>query len=113
MEFQKRLNQKYEEEDKDEDERRLRKIEEDWETILYGPIIRSFVLLIQSFIRKYITVPSLIITKKSFVSYYFKIPNGWKILGIGAGKFILNAPIRAFQYPTKNCQKTGSMRVFR
>nr|YP_010173621.1 hypothetical chloroplast RF1 [Medicago arabica]QSJ48862.1 hypothetical chloroplast RF1 [Medicago arabica]UGK73028.1 hypothetical protein RF1 [Medicago arabica]UZC30303.1 hypothetical protein RF1 [Medicago arabica]UZC30379.1 hypothetical protein RF1 [Medicago arabica] len=63
MEFQKRMVHKYEEEDKDDDEIRLKKIEEDWESILYGLIIRSFVLLTQSFIRKYIILPSLIISK--------------------------------------------------
>ena len=74
VEFQKRLDHKYEEEDKNEDERRLRKIEEDWENILYGLIIRSSVLLIQSFIRKYIIVPSLIITKNIIHILLFQTP---------------------------------------
>nr|YP_010566580.1 hypothetical protein RF1 [Medicago heyniana]UZC32049.1 hypothetical protein RF1 [Medicago heyniana] len=74
VEFQKRIDHKYEEDDKDEDERRLRKIEEDWESILYGLIIRSFVLLTQSFIRKYIIVPSLIITKNIIRILLFQNP---------------------------------------
>jgi len=74
VEFQKRFDHKYEEGDKDEDERRLRKIEEGWESILYVLIIRSFVLLIQSFIRKYIVVPSLIITKNIIRILLFQFP---------------------------------------
>nr|UZC31821.1 hypothetical protein RF1 [Medicago italica] len=73
-EFQKKLDEKYKEEEKDEQERRLLKIEEDWESILYGLIIRSFVLLIQSFIRKYIIVPSLIITKNIIRILLFQNP---------------------------------------
>nr|YP_010565973.1 hypothetical protein RF1 [Medicago murex]UZC30607.1 hypothetical protein RF1 [Medicago murex]UZC30683.1 hypothetical protein RF1 [Medicago murex] len=73
-EFEKKLEEKYEEEEKDERERRLRKIEEDWESILYGLIIRSFVLLIQSFIRKYIIIPSLIITKNIIRILLFQNP---------------------------------------
>nr|AIJ28322.1 hypothetical chloroplast RF19 [Trifolium semipilosum] len=50
-------------EDKFDAEMRLREIEESWESILYGLIIRSFILLTQSILRKYIVLPSLIITK--------------------------------------------------
>nr|YP_009657396.1 hypothetical chloroplast RF1 [Medicago monspeliaca]QCO74373.1 hypothetical chloroplast RF1 [Medicago monspeliaca] len=84
LEFQKNIEQKDKEDDKDEDEIRLRKIEEDWESILYGLIIRSFVLLIQSFIRKYILVPSLIITKNIIRILLFQNPEwsedfrGWR-----------------------------------
>nr|YP_010173545.1 hypothetical chloroplast RF1 [Medicago coronata]QSJ48724.1 hypothetical chloroplast RF1 [Medicago coronata] len=74
VEFQQRMEHQYEEKDKDDDEIRLRKIEEDWESILYGLIIRSFVLLIQSFIRKYIIVPSLIITKNIIRMLLFQKP---------------------------------------
>nr|YP_010565947.1 hypothetical protein RF1 [Medicago rotata]UZC30531.1 hypothetical protein RF1 [Medicago rotata] len=63
LEFQKEIEHKYEEDAKDEAEIRLRKIEEDWESILYGLQIRSFVLLTQSFIRKYLLLPYLIISK--------------------------------------------------
>nr|YP_009572826.1 hypothetical chloroplast RF19 [Melilotus albus]QBE89698.1 hypothetical chloroplast RF19 [Melilotus albus] len=74
LEFQKRMEQKEKAEYKDEAERRLRKIEEDWENILYGLIIRSFVLLIQSVIRKYIVLPSLIITKNIIRILLFQNP---------------------------------------
>nr|YP_010566049.1 hypothetical protein RF1 [Medicago rugosa]UZC30759.1 hypothetical protein RF1 [Medicago rugosa] len=74
VEFQKRMEHKYEEDDKDEAEIRLLKIEEDWESILYGLIIRSFVLLSQSFIRKYIILPSLIITKNIIRILLFQNP---------------------------------------
>nr|YP_009642734.1 hypothetical chloroplast RF1 [Medicago biflora]QCO74221.1 hypothetical chloroplast RF1 [Medicago biflora] len=74
VEFQKNIEHKNKEEDKDEAEIRLRKIEEDWESILYGLIIRSFVILTQSFIRKYIIVPSLIITKNIIRMLLFQNP---------------------------------------
>lgn len=61
--FQKRMEHKHKEENKDEAESRLNEIEESWESILYGLRIRSFVLLFQSNLRKYIILPSLIITK--------------------------------------------------
>ena len=74
LKFQERMEQKEKAEYKDEAERRLRKIEEDWENILYGLIIRSFVLLIQSVIRKYIVLPSLIITKNIIRILLFQNP---------------------------------------
>nr|YP_009522740.1 ycf1 [Vicia sepium]AXQ37221.1 ycf1 [Vicia sepium] len=72
--FEKTIEQKEEEEHKDEAEERLQKIEEDWETILYGLIIRSFVLLFQSMFRKYILLPSLIITKNIIRILLFQNP---------------------------------------
>ncbi|AET02026.2 Ycf1 domain protein [Medicago truncatula] len=74
VEFQLRFEHKYEEDVKDDAEIRLLKIEEDWESILYGLIIRNFVLLIQSFIRKYILLPSLIITKNIIRILLFQNP---------------------------------------
>ena len=74
VEFQERLEHKYEEDAKDDAEIRRLKIEEDWESILYGLIIRSFVLLIQSFFRKYILLPSLIITKNIIRILLFQNP---------------------------------------
>lgn len=74
VEFQKRIEHKYQEDAKDEAEIRLRKIEEDWESILYGLIIRSFVLIIQSFFRKYILLTSLIITKNIIRILLFQNP---------------------------------------
>nr|YP_010832662.1 hypothetical chloroplast RF1 [Astragalus jiuquanensis]WFG52404.1 hypothetical chloroplast RF1 [Astragalus jiuquanensis] len=57
-----------------EDEKRLREIEEAWESILYGLIIRSFVIIMQSILRKYIIVPSLIITKNIIRILLFQSP---------------------------------------
>nr|YP_009141464.1 hypothetical chloroplast RF19 [Lathyrus tingitanus]AIL55990.1 hypothetical chloroplast RF19 [Lathyrus tingitanus] len=62
------------EDQKDEDELRLKKIEEDWESLLYGLIIRSFVLVFQSRFRKYIVLPSLIITKNIIRMLLFQNP---------------------------------------
>nr|YP_010132607.1 hypothetical protein RF1 [Vicia cracca]QQD90338.1 hypothetical protein RF1 [Vicia cracca] len=74
LNFQKEIEQKEEEENKDESESRLRQIEEAWESILYGLIIRSFVLLFQSIFRKYILLPSLIITKNIIRIILFQNP---------------------------------------
>nr|YP_009440640.1 hypothetical chloroplast RF19 [Lessertia frutescens]ATG87706.1 hypothetical chloroplast RF19 [Lessertia frutescens] len=72
--FQKRREEDKKEEKKNNDEKRLREIEEAWESILYGLIIRSFVLIIQSIIRKYIIIPSLIITKNIIRILLFQYP---------------------------------------
>nr|QJD20918.1 hypothetical chloroplast RF19 [Trifolium alexandrinum] len=61
-------------EDKFDAEMRLREIEESWESILYGLIIRNFVLLAQSNLRKYIVLPSLIITKNIIRILLFQNP---------------------------------------
>ena len=66
--------QEEEAEDKFDAEMRLREIEESWESILYGLIIRSFVLLTQSILRKYIVLPSLIITKNIIRILLFQNP---------------------------------------
>nr|WFG52100.1 hypothetical chloroplast RF1 [Astragalus melilotoides] len=72
--LEKRIEEEQKEEKKNDDEKRLREIEEAWESILYGLIIRSFVLIIQSFLRKYIIVPSLIITKNIIRILLFQYP---------------------------------------
>nr|YP_009429930.1 hypothetical chloroplast RF1 [Carmichaelia australis]ASY01261.1 hypothetical chloroplast RF1 [Carmichaelia australis] len=72
--FEKRIEEEQKEEKKNNDEKRLREIEEAWESILYGLIIRSFVLIIQSILRKYIIVPSLIITKNIIRILLFQYP---------------------------------------
>ena len=72
--FEKTIEQKEKEEKKDEDEIRLKQIEEAWESILYGLIMRSFVLLFQSMFRKYILLPSLIITKNIIRILLFQNP---------------------------------------
>nr|QJF73477.1 hypothetical chloroplast RF19 [Caragana jubata] len=72
--FEKRIEEDKKEEKKDNDEKRLIEIEEAWESILYGLKIRSFVLIIQSFLRKYILLPSLIITKNIIRILLFQNP---------------------------------------
>nr|AGW45946.1 hypothetical chloroplast RF19 [Lens culinaris] len=74
LEFEKGIEQKLIEQEKDESEDRLRQIEEAWENILYGLVIRSFVLLFQSIFRKYILLPSLIITKNIIRILLFQNP---------------------------------------
>nr|YP_010587263.1 hypothetical chloroplast RF19 [Corethrodendron multijugum]UZZ46227.1 hypothetical chloroplast RF19 [Corethrodendron multijugum] len=72
--FEKRVQENQKEEKKNNDEKRLREIEEAWESILYGLILRSFVLITQSFLRKYIILPSLIITKNIIRILLFQNP---------------------------------------
>nr|YP_010211659.1 hypothetical chloroplast RF1 [Astragalus galactites]UBI43096.1 hypothetical chloroplast RF1 [Astragalus galactites] len=72
--LEKRLEEDEKEEGKNDDEKRLREIEEAWESILYGLIIRSFVIIFQSIIRKYIIIPSLIITKNIIRILLFQYP---------------------------------------
>nr|YP_009389898.1 hypothetical chloroplast RF1 [Caragana kozlowii]APL97339.1 hypothetical chloroplast RF1 [Caragana kozlowii]AVP25258.1 hypothetical chloroplast RF1 [Caragana kozlowii] len=72
--FEKRIEEDQKEEKKYNDEKRLIEIEEAWENILYGLILRSFVLIIQSFLRKYILLPSLIITKNIIRILLFQNP---------------------------------------
>lgn len=72
--FEKRVEEEEEAERKYDEEKRLKEIEEAWDSIIYGLIIRSFVILIQSIIRKYITLPSLIITKNIIRILLFQYP---------------------------------------
>uniref|UniRef100_UPI0030DED952 Ycf1 n=1 Tax=Hedysarum lehmannianum TaxID=1402432 RepID=UPI0030DED952 len=72
--FEKRIQEDQKEEKKYDDEKRLREIEEAWESILYGLILRSFVIITQSFLRKYIILPSLIITKNIIRILLFQNP---------------------------------------
>nr|QJS52106.1 Ycf1 [Vicia bungei] len=74
LQFEREMELKEIAENKDEAEDRLRQIEEAWESILYGLIIRSFVLLFQSNFRKYILLPSLIITKNIIRILLFQNP---------------------------------------
>nr|AIK20874.1 hypothetical chloroplast RF19 [Lathyrus japonicus] len=74
LRYMKAQKEKEKEEAKDEAEERRRRVEEDWESILYGLIIRSFVILFQSMFRKYILLPALIITKNIIRMLLFQNP---------------------------------------
>nr|YP_010389645.1 hypothetical chloroplast RF1 [Chesneya acaulis]UPT34345.1 hypothetical chloroplast RF1 [Chesneya acaulis] len=74
LEFEKKLEQTKKEEQKDDDEKRLIEIEEAWESILYGLYMRSFVIIFQSLLRKYIILPTLIITKNIIRILLFQNP---------------------------------------
>nr|YP_009141391.1 hypothetical chloroplast RF19 [Lathyrus odoratus]AIL55917.1 hypothetical chloroplast RF19 [Lathyrus odoratus] len=81
LEFLKRANEREkdqklreEEYDKDEVVNTLQRVEASWESILYGLVIRNFVLLFQSRFRKYILLPSLIITKNIIRILLFQNP---------------------------------------
>nr|YP_010962946.1 hypothetical protein RF1 [Senna reticulata]WNI02571.1 hypothetical protein RF1 [Senna reticulata] len=65
--------EKTKENKKKEEEKRI-EIAETWDSIMYAQAIRSFLLIIQSIIRKYILLPSLIITKNIVRILLFQIP---------------------------------------
>nr|YP_009504955.1 Ycf1 [Senna occidentalis]AWW14073.1 Ycf1 [Senna occidentalis] len=65
--------EKTKESKKKEEDKRL-EIAETWDSIIYAQAIRSFLLVIQSLIRKYIFLPSLIITKNIVRILLFQIP---------------------------------------
>nr|YP_009870935.1 hypothetical chloroplast RF21 [Prosopis juliflora]QKS32447.1 hypothetical chloroplast RF21 [Prosopis juliflora]UKT61498.1 hypothetical chloroplast RF1 [Prosopis juliflora] len=58
---------------KKEEERRI-EIAEAWDSIIYAQVIRGFLLVTQSIIRKYILLPSLIITKNIVRILLFQSP---------------------------------------
>nr|YP_010353150.1 hypothetical chloroplast RF19 [Wisteriopsis reticulata]QJQ79715.1 hypothetical chloroplast RF19 [Wisteriopsis reticulata]UFR83035.1 Ycf1 protein [Wisteriopsis reticulata]UOF70695.1 hypothetical chloroplast RF19 [Wisteriopsis reticulata] len=65
-----------EEQKKDDEEKKMRAIIETWDGICYGygQIVRSFFLITQSILRKYIILPSLIITKNILRILLFQNP---------------------------------------
>nr|QXE40079.1 Ycf1 [Cnidoscolus aconitifolius] len=69
---------KKKEEDKREDNKREEKarieIAEAWDSIFFAQVIRGFVLVTQSILRKYIILPSLIITKNIIRILFFQTP---------------------------------------
>nr|YP_009770974.1 Ycf1 [Mezoneuron cucullatum]QIT01676.1 Ycf1 [Mezoneuron cucullatum] len=59
---------------KKKDEEKRIEIAEAWDSIIYAQVIRGFLLVIQSIIRKYILLPSLIITKNIVRILLFQFP---------------------------------------
>nr|YP_009259845.1 hypothetical chloroplast RF19 [Leitneria floridana]ANC29247.1 hypothetical chloroplast RF19 [Leitneria floridana] len=74
----KKINKKEKEEDKREkykrQEKARREIAEAWDTVLFAQVTRSFLLVIQSILRKYLLLPSLIIAKNIVRMLLFQIP---------------------------------------
>nr|WJZ22150.1 Ycf1.2 [Lepidium perfoliatum] len=79
----KKIDKKEDEQSKLNEKRRL-KIAETWDSFLLAQIIRGFLLVTQSILRKYIILPLLIIIKNSVRIVLFQIPewsedlNDWK-----------------------------------
>nr|YP_009767320.1 Ycf1 [Diptychandra aurantiaca]QIS97938.1 Ycf1 [Diptychandra aurantiaca] len=65
--------QKTKESKKKEEEKRI-EIAEAWDSIIYAQVIRGFLLVTQSIIRKYILLPSLIIIKNIVRILLFQLP---------------------------------------
>ncbi|KAL4190817.1 hypothetical protein AMTRI_Chr07g26600 [Amborella trichopoda] len=64
---------KFKEETKKEDE-----IVETWDTIAFGQVIRGFLLVTQSILRKYTVLPSLIIAKNLMRMLLFQLPEWYE-----------------------------------
>nr|WFF48732.1 Ycf1 [Lepidium latifolium] len=69
----KKIDKKEEEQSKIEETRRM-EIAETWDSFLFAQIIRGFLLVTQSILRKYIILPLLIIMKNSVRMLLFQIP---------------------------------------
>nr|QKZ95611.1 Ycf1 [Kerria japonica]WEG91490.1 hypothetical protein RF1 [Kerria japonica] len=71
-------SEKKKEEDKKEEDKRKEKVRieiaEAWDSILLAQVIRGFLLVTQSILRKYIILPSLIIAKNIFRILLFQFP---------------------------------------
>nr|YP_009495668.1 Ycf1 [Rubus takesimensis]AWQ64398.1 Ycf1 [Rubus takesimensis] len=71
-------SEKKKEEDKKEEDKRKEKVRieiaEAWDSILLAQVIRGFLLVIQSILRKYIILPSLIIVKNITRMLLFQFP---------------------------------------
>nr|YP_009400792.1 hypothetical chloroplast RF1 [Dendrobium brymerianum]BAX88405.1 hypothetical chloroplast RF1 [Dendrobium brymerianum] len=65
-------------EEKEKEEKRYKneqiEISEAWDAFIFTQVIRSLMLITQSFLRKYILLPSLIIAKNLFRMFLFQIP---------------------------------------
>nr|WEQ71560.1 hypothetical chloroplast RF1 [Brucea javanica] len=74
----KQINKKEKEEDKRKkykrQEKARREIAEAWDTVLFAQVTRSFLLVTQSILRKYLLLPSLIIAKNIVRMLLFQIP---------------------------------------
>nr|UEN67684.1 hypothetical chloroplast RF1 [Picrasma quassioides] len=74
----KKIDKKEKEEDKREkfkrQEKARREIAEAWDSVLFAQVIRGCVLVTQSILRKYIILPSLIITKNIIRMLLFQFP---------------------------------------
>nr|UUL96436.1 hypothetical chloroplast RF1 [Gleditsia sinensis] len=69
----KERKEKTKERKKEEEKKRL-EIAEAWDSIIYAQVIRGFLLVTQSILRKYILLPSLIITKNIVRILLFQFP---------------------------------------
>nr|YP_010512033.1 hypothetical protein Ycf1 [Amburana cearensis]UXL83357.1 hypothetical protein Ycf1 [Amburana cearensis] len=58
----------------EKEEKRRIEIAEAWDSIIFAQVIRSFLLITQSILRKYIILPSLIITKNIVRILLFQFP---------------------------------------
>nr|YP_009771553.1 hypothetical chloroplast RF19 [Poecilanthe parviflora]QIT02338.1 hypothetical chloroplast RF19 [Poecilanthe parviflora]QVX30383.1 hypothetical chloroplast RF1 [Poecilanthe parviflora] len=59
---------------KEREEKRRIEIAEAWDSIIFAQVIRGFLLISQSILRKYIILPSLIITKNIVRILFFQFP---------------------------------------
>nr|YP_009715767.1 hypothetical chloroplast RF1 [Zenia insignis]QGL08880.1 hypothetical chloroplast RF1 [Zenia insignis]QIT02172.1 Ycf1 [Zenia insignis] len=65
---------KRKEDEKEKEEKKRIEIAEAWDSIIFAQVIRGFLLVTQSILRKYIILPSLIITKNIVRMLLFQFP---------------------------------------
>nr|YP_009765978.1 Ycf1 [Dialium schlechteri]QIS96338.1 Ycf1 [Dialium schlechteri] len=65
---------KRKEDEKEKEEKKRIEIAEAWDSIIFAQVIRGFLLVTQSILRKYILLPSLIITKNIVRMLLFQFP---------------------------------------
>lgn len=70
----KESSKKEEEKKKENEERKRIEIAEAWDSIIFAQVIRGILLITQSILRKYILLPSLIITKNIARILFFQFP---------------------------------------
>nr|YP_010046520.1 hypothetical chloroplast RF19 [Lablab purpureus]QPJ78233.1 hypothetical chloroplast RF19 [Lablab purpureus] len=70
----KKSPKKTEEKNKENEQRKRIEIAEAWDSIIFAQVIRGVLLITQSFIRKYIKLPSLIIIKNLIRILFFQMP---------------------------------------
>nr|YP_010512777.1 hypothetical protein Ycf1 [Machaerium brasiliense]UXL84184.1 hypothetical protein Ycf1 [Machaerium brasiliense] len=73
-EYKKESEEEGERNKKEKEEKRRIEIGEAWDSIIFAQVIRGYLLITQSILRKYIILPSLIITKNIVRMLLFQFP---------------------------------------
>ncbi|KAJ6836453.1 hypothetical protein M6B38_326705 [Iris pallida] len=106
--FEEKNTKKGEKTNKEKEEKNKRiAISETWDTFIFTQIIRGSMLVTQSFLRKYIILPSLIIAKNVGRMLLFQFPEWYEDLKEWNREAHIFAPIVVFNYQKRNFPKIG------